>query len=129
MTLTLMLEFYSILKHLLLIKLFMTIEMLQNARNWAAKHQKLASGWGSAPDPAGGLPFPRPAEMTSPSQIPGYATVNNLIIITIIIIIIIIILSRRLPLASYGRGLLPQLLSGSKKLILKLLLTIIQHNL
>ena len=30
----------------------MTIAMLQNARNWATKHQKFASGWGSAPDPA-----------------------------------------------------------------------------
>ena len=33
----------------------MTIEMLQNARNWATKHHKFASGRGSAPDPAGGL--------------------------------------------------------------------------
>ena len=42
----------------------MTIEMLQNARNWATKHQKFASGWargwGSAPDPAGGLCLPDP---------------------------------------------------------------------
>ena len=30
----------------------MTIEMLKNARNWATKHQKVASDWGSAPDPA-----------------------------------------------------------------------------
>ena len=38
----------------------MTIEMLQNARNWAEKHQKFACGWGSAPDPAGGLKSPDP---------------------------------------------------------------------
>ena len=41
----------------------MTIETLQNARKLAAKHQKLASGWGSAPDPAGELPSPKPPEM------------------------------------------------------------------
>ena len=34
----------------------MTIEILQNARNWAAKHQKFASGWGNASDPAGVSP-------------------------------------------------------------------------
>ena len=54
----------------------MTIEMLQNARNWAAKHQKFASGWGSAPDPAGGLPSPDPLKWPPPSQILGYATAS-----------------------------------------------------
>ena len=49
----------------------MTIEMLQNARNWSAKHNKFASGWGSAPDPAEGLSSPRPPEMAPLLKILG----------------------------------------------------------
>ena len=49
----------------------MTIEMLQDARNWATKHQKFASGWGSAADPAGELLSPRPPEMAPLLQFLG----------------------------------------------------------
>ena len=42
-----MLEFQSILKPLMLIYDIYAIEMLQNTRNWATKHPKFASGWGS----------------------------------------------------------------------------------
>ena len=54
----------------------MTIKMLQNARNWAEKHQKFASGWGSDPDPSGDGSPPDPLNFlkSPPSQIPGYAT-------------------------------------------------------
>ena len=41
---------------------------------WQQNTKKFASGWDSAPDPAGGLPSPRPPGMDPPSQIPGYAT-------------------------------------------------------
>ena len=53
--------------------------MLQNARNWATKHQKFAieAVWSSALDPAGGLPSPRTPwnpGMHPPSINPEYAT-------------------------------------------------------
>ena len=44
----------------------MTIKMLQNARNWAAKHQKFACGWVSTPDPVGDFRSPDPLKWPTP---------------------------------------------------------------